>query len=251
MRDSFYLAGKYLRHHRLTTLVLVASMTLILYLPAALQVIVSNAQEHFRSRAEATPLVVGPRGSQLELVLGSVYFDKPLEEVLTMEQVQRIEQQDLAQAIPLHTRYETRDCPIVGTTKDYVRLRQLHTVRGGMWNMLGECIVGASAAEKLDVQVGDKIPISTSTAFLLNNPPLRLRVVGVLAASETPDDEAIFVSLQTAWIIEGLGHGHAVGAQHGSDAAQLYTDITKENVASFHFHGDREDFPNNVRQLAC
>ena len=44
MRDSFYLAWQYLRHHRLTTAVLVASITLIIYLPAALQVIVANAE---------------------------------------------------------------------------------------------------------------------------------------------------------------------------------------------------------------
>ena len=77
MRDSFYLAWQYLRYHRMITAVLVGSITLIIYLPAALQTIVANADEHFRSRADSTPLVVGPRGSSLELVLGSVYFDKP------------------------------------------------------------------------------------------------------------------------------------------------------------------------------
>ncbi len=243
MGDSFYLAGKYLRHHRFTTLVLVASITLIMYLPAALQVIVNNAEEHFRARADATPLLVGPRGSPLELVLAGVYFDKPLNDILPMEQLRRIEEQELGQAIPLHVRYEARDCPIVGTTMDYVQLRHLRTARGRMWNMLGECVVGARVASRLDIQIDDKIPVSTSTAFILDSPPLRLHVVGVLDAMETPDDEAIFVELETAWIIEGLGHGHAHGAQHGSQAGQLYTDITKENVASFHFHGDRDTFP--------
>ena len=33
MRECFYLAQQYLRHHRLTTAVLVASITLIIYLP--------------------------------------------------------------------------------------------------------------------------------------------------------------------------------------------------------------------------
>ena len=87
MRDSFFLAWQYLRHHRLTTAVLVASITLIIYLPAALQSIVKNAEHHFRSRADSTPLVVGPRGSALELVLGSVYFDKPYPDVLRLEQL--------------------------------------------------------------------------------------------------------------------------------------------------------------------
>lgn len=243
MRDSLYLAWQYLRHHRLTTTVLVASITLIIYLPAALQVIVANAEQHFRSRADSTPLIVGPRGSPLELVLGSIYFDKPHEGVMRLEQLRRIEKQELGEAMPLHTRFRTRDCQIVGTTEDYLRLRSLRTAEGSMWNMLGECVIGARVADRLGVRVGDKIPVSTSTAFLLDNPPLRLSVVGVFATTETPDDEAIFVNLETTWIIEGLGHGHAHGAQHGSPRAELYTDITKDNVVSFHFHGNRNEFP--------
>jgi putative ABC transport system permease protein len=179
----------------------------------------------------------------LELVLGSVYFDKPYEDVLRLEQLSRIKEQELGQAIPLHARFEARDCQIVGTTEAYLRLRSLHTAQGRSWSLHGECVIGAGVADRLDVQVGDKIPVSTSTAFTLDNPPLRLNIVGVFTHTETPDDEAIFVDLETTWIIEGLGHGHLGGAQHGSPEAKPYTDITKENVASFHFHGNRAKFP--------
>ncbi len=109
--------------------------------------------------------------------------------------------------------------------------------------MLGECVVGSRVADQLDIHVGSKIPVSTTTAFILDNAPLRLNVVGIFAATETPDDEAIFVDLKTTWIVEGLGHGHAKGARHGSSEAALNTDITKENVNSFHFHGDQAKFP--------
>jgi putative ABC transport system permease protein len=243
MNDSLFLAWQYVRHHRATTTVLVVSITLIMYLPAALEVIVDNAEQHFRSRAESTPLIVGARGSSLELVLASVYFDEPHEEVLRLEQLRRIEKQELGQAIPLHTRFRARDCAIVGTTTDYAQLRNLHVAQGRMWDMLGECVIGARVAEQLDIRVGSKLPVSTTTAFTLDNAPLRLNVVGIFAATETPDDEAIFVHLETTWIIEGLGHGHVKNAQHGSPEAALYTDITQENVGSFHFHGSRAKFP--------
>ena len=55
MRDSLFLAWRYLCHHRITTGVLTASISLIIFLPAALQVLGKNAQVHFRSRAESTP----------------------------------------------------------------------------------------------------------------------------------------------------------------------------------------------------
>lgn len=243
MKDNFYLAWQYIRHHPSTTVVLIVAITLICFLPAALQVIANNAEEHLRGRADSTPLVVGPKGSALELTLSSVYFDQPLPEVLRMSEVDRLAEQNLGLAIPLHGRFEARGFPIIGTTAKYASFRELRLSQGRMSNMLGECVVGASVAEKLDLSLGAKIPVDTSTAFVLKDAPLRLHVVGILASTETPDDEAILVDLETTWVIEGLGHGHASGAQHGSADAILYTDITNENVNSFHFHGNRDQFP--------
>lgn len=243
MTDSLYLAWQYLRHHRLTTAVLVASITLILFLPAALQTIVASAERHFRSRADSTPLILGPRGSSLELVLGGVYFDKPYEAVMRLEQLRRVEKQQLGKAIPLHTRFTARDCQLIGTNEEYLITRNLRIAQGSIWEMPGECVVGWNVADRLEIGVGDKIQVSKSSAFILRDAPLRLRVAGVLGVTETPDDNVVFTSLETSWIIEGLGHGHAKSAEHGSPEAQLYTDITKENVGSFHFHGDRGQFP--------
>ena len=220
MNGSLYLAWQYVRRHPVTTLTLVTAITLIAYLPAALQVIVDNAQEHFHSRAVSTPLVVGPRGSALELVLASAYFDRPQQAVLRYEQMDRIERQDLGHVIPLNTQYLARDCPIVGTTQAYASLRDLTVVDGTMWEMLGECVVGSQVARKLNIDVGDKLPVATQSAFTLSDAPLRLNVVGRLASTETPDDEAIFVDIETTWIVAGLGHGHADEAEHGSPEAR-------------------------------
>ena len=92
--------------------------------------------------------------------------------------------------------------------------------------------------------------------------PLRMRVAGILSESNSPDDNAVFVGLETAWIIAGIGHGHAAsrkrempdassnGKATGEadvpvhDASLIeYTEITEENAGSFHFHGDRNSFP--------
>jgi putative ABC transport system permease protein len=85
-----------------------------------------------------------------------------------------------------------------------------------------------------------------------------MRVVGVLAPSGSPDDSAIFVDVKTAWVIEGLGHGHQDLARPESSALLLsqegnrltanaavaeYNEITPDNADSFHFHGDVAEFP--------
>jgi putative ABC transport system permease protein len=88
--------------------------------------------------------------------------------------------------------------------------------------------------------------------------PLKMKVVGVLRPSGTPDDRAVFVDVKTAWVIAGLGHGHedldrpeALGAVLSRQASEIianasvmqYNEITAENLASFHFHGDAAEFP--------
>lgn len=243
MSGSLYLAWRYLCQHKGTTAILVASVTLITFLPAALEVIVNNAAEHFRARAASTPLIVGARGSPLELVLGTLYFDEQQPGVLRMSQVERIAKSKLANPIPMHVRFRARGYPIVGTTAAYLKLRDLRLVEGRTWKMLGECVVGSRVAAQGNLRLGSRIPVSTKKVFSLDDAPLRLNVVGILAATETPDDEAILVDLKTTWIIEGLGHGHAKGAKHGSPEAAVYTDITKENVGHFHFHGDQSSYP--------
>ena len=56
----------------------------------------------------------------------------------------------------------------------------------------------------------------------------------------------IFVELKTAWIIEGIGHGHDPDLDHNGTSPKLvkaHLEITPENVDSFHFHGDPATFP--------
>ena len=52
MKQSFYLAIKYLHFHRIRTLVLVASIGLILYLPNGLQRLISESEIQMMRRAD-------------------------------------------------------------------------------------------------------------------------------------------------------------------------------------------------------
>jgi predicted ABC-type transport system involved in lysophospholipase L1 biosynthesis ATPase subunit len=58
MRDVLYLAWRYLRFNRVKTVVLIGSISLILFLPAALQVTVRQTARTLTARADATPLLV-------------------------------------------------------------------------------------------------------------------------------------------------------------------------------------------------
>ena len=67
MTDILYLAWRYLAYHKVKTAILVASITLIIFLPVGLNVIVDQSSEELTARAEATPLLVGAKGSPQSL----------------------------------------------------------------------------------------------------------------------------------------------------------------------------------------
>jgi len=254
-----YLAWRYLVHHRVKTLILVSSIALIAYLPAGLRVLIGQSASELTARAEATPFLVGARGSPLELVLSSLYFESDAPAPTTYAEAERVADSGLADPIPLYVGFRVREHPIVGTALEYFDFRGLRVAAGRPMAMLGECLMGSQAAEHLGVGPGDSVISSPESVFdLAGTYPLRMRVVGVLAPSHGPDDRAIFVDVKTAWLIQGLGHGHQDLAAPESSAAVLsregdritanasvlqYNEVTADNVDSFHFHGESVDYP--------
>jgi putative ABC transport system permease protein len=259
MRHVFYLAWRYIAYHRVKSGILVASIMLIVYLPVGLRVLVRQSERELTTRAAATPLVIGAKGSPLELILNSLYFESDTPPLMRHGEVSRVRESGLARAIPLYTRFRAGGTPIVGTTLDYFEFRGIGLARGRNLAVLGECVLGAEAAGRLGVGPGDNVISSPENVFdLAGVYPLKMDVVGVLERTYTADDDVVFVDLKTAWIIEGLGHGHQDLAKPEAASGVLkregdnvvanasvvqYNEITEENIDSFHFHGVDAEFP--------
>jgi putative ABC transport system permease protein len=254
-----YLAWRYMAHHRVKTGILVGAIALIVFLPAGLYVLIGESASALTARADATPLLVGARGSTLELVLNSLYFGSEVREPTRFSETERVAASGLADPIPLYVRFHAAGQPIVGTALEYFDFRGLHFAKGRPFAVLGECVVGAKAARLLGVGPGDFVLSSPESVFdLAGVYPLKMRVSGVLAANHGPDDEAVFVDVKTAWVVAGLGHGHQDLATPAADSAVLsrdgaritanasvveYNEIVSENADTFHFHGDPANLP--------
>ena len=143
MSGTLYLAWRYLAFHRLKTAILVTSIALILYLPVGLRVLVSQSSQQLTARAAATPLVVGAKGSPLELVLNTLYFRADTPELMTYAEVLRARDSGLARAIPMYVRFQSRGAAIVGTTLAYFEFRGLTIESGRQIALLGECVLAA------------------------------------------------------------------------------------------------------------
>lgn len=259
MKESLYLAIKYLLFYKYRTLVLVMSIGLILFLPIGLQRLITESEEQMIQRAKATPLIIGAKGSATDLVINTLYFEQDNIEPVNLSLVKKLNKTELGYGIPFVSLFKARNYPIVGTDLDYFVFRNLSLASGRNLQLVGECVLGSDVAKSLELGEGDFL-ISSPENFidLAGVYPLKMKIVGVLNRSNTPDDRAVFTDLKTNWIIMGLGHGHQdlnevndptlvlkrdSTALRASAKVFMYNEINNENLDSFHFHGSMEEYP--------
>jgi putative ABC transport system permease protein len=246
-------------YHRIRTVILTLALAIIVFVPLLLDMVVNESQKRLNARAESTPLILGQKGSSLDLAINSLYFISKRPGDITMADIQAVDDTDMAYTIPLYTRFSAGKQRIVGTTLDYLDLRQLQLSQGRMFTVLGEAVIGSKVADELNLTVGDTLISSPENLFdLAGQYPLQMNIVGILASAGTSDDEVIITDISTTWVMTGLCHGHKdlaktddetviikreKGAVVANAKLKTYTVITQSNLKSFHFHGDRATFP--------
>jgi putative ABC transport system permease protein len=259
MRGILLLTWRYVAFNKIKSAIMIVCMTITLFLPIAVHVMIRHYASDLMVRATSTPLVVGAKGNRYDLVLKSLYFTAENPESVSMAEVDAVRDSGRATAIPLHICFTAKGKPIVGTSLDYFEFRGLGVASGTLPLQLGDTVLGHAAAAELKLGVGDTILTDQTSLYDIGAVyPLKMHITGVLAPSGSPDDSAVFVDIKTAWIIEGIGHGHtdltatkdaAIILQKkenevvGNAAMLEYTEITPSNIAGFHFHGDMATFP--------
>ncbi len=258
MRHILYLALSYLGYYRLRTIILVTCVSLTISLPVAVHIFIRIYNKVMVERAESTPLLLGAAGSPSDLMLNALYFKGRLRRRLSMAQVNQVKNSGLAVPVPMHVAHTTGKIPIVGTSLDYFSYRNLKVSDGSLPAVLGDAVLGAGAARRLSLSVGDKLLSDYEKIYDISaSYPLRMNISGILEPSDGPDDGAVFVDIKTAWIIEGIGHGHK-DARSVSDPDEIlgvsgrnlimsagvvqFNEISSENLSSYHFHGDPATF---------
>jgi len=256
--STLLLAWRFVTYYWGRTVLLAACVSLTFALPVAVQVLVTVYGGSVAARAASSPLVAGAPGSRYDLTISSLYFRGRVPRALDMAAVSELSADGLATPIPLLVRHTARDRPVVGTSYEYFELRGLHLTAGRFPAMLGEAVLGAGVAGDLGLTAGDTLLTDRTNLYdLAQGYPLRMHIAGVLAATGSADDGAVFVDLKTAWVIEGLCHGHRAAEAQAADrvierreqeivldsGVVEFTEITPENIDEFHFHGDPGKLP--------
>ncbi len=252
------LARQYARRNPVQTLLLAVSIAVTLSIPVASRLIVDRFEQRMTRQADAVPVVVGPRGSRFDLVLASVFYRSPPDRTVSMAVVDELGTVPGVDAVPLSTRFTARGRRLVCAGYDLFDRLGLRAAEGTLPLLVGDATLGSAAAQSLGLGVGDTISSDRHELFDLSvPPPITMTVSGILERTGTSADEAVFASIETAWLIGGQSHTHE-NAQDleaddliaASDRAitvkptlETETRITESNVLTIHGHHARDQLP--------
>ncbi len=165
--------------------------------------------------AEGIDLVLGAKGSPVQLVLSTVYHaDLPTGNIPLAEAQHWTEDRRVAQAIPVSLGDSARGFRIVGTTPAYPALYKADLAEGRLWDASLEAVLGAEVAHATGLRPGDELIGSHGmTGMGDRHAASPYRVVGILSATGAVVDRLILTGLDSVWDIHDgehdHGHGHA------------------------------------------
>jgi putative ABC transport system permease protein len=240
-------------HQSVSALVLALGLGLML----ATVAVGDAAREAVSSVAARYPLVVGPRGGAVPLVLGALTRLQDLEASLPLSVYQQLaEEPGVEVAVPLLAGHAVRGHPLLGTSPAWLEPRERYPLSDGRIFALDamEVVLGASAAEALAVGVGDTITIEHQHAGAPGEPG-HLKVVGVLAPTHGDADETLFCPLHAIYQSHDAHehdaneheheheHDRNAAAEHDHDHDAHEHEHEHEHDAHEHAHEHAHDAP--------
>ncbi|WP_033926639.1 ABC transporter permease [Sphingomonas sp. 35-24ZXX] len=218
------LALAYMRDRPLTValnalLLGIAVATLVMLLQFAQQ-----AGERFERDARGIDLVVGAKGSPLQLVLSSVYhIDVPTGNIPLGELERLRTDPGVARVVPLALGDNFEGFRIVGSDDQLLPLYGANVAQGRSFAKPSEVVLGAEVARRTGATLGQKFigshGLETGEEDGQGHDHAPFETVGILAPSGTVLDRLILTSVESVWDVHGIAHDHDEGHDDHADDA--------------------------------
>jgi len=163
--------------------------------------------ENINNTGKDVKLVIGAKGSRLQLVLSSVFqIDNPTGNInygfYTLLKRNRM----IKEMIPVSMGDSYKRKRIVGTNQDYIRLFSGKLKEGVLFENPLEATIGSVVASELGLKVGDEFVGGHGMEEVLHShDEYKYKVVGVLERSGSVLDNLILTPVETVWIMHA-GH---------------------------------------------
>lgn len=212
----------------------------------------TQLQEKFEKNLAGIDLVIGAKGSPLQLILNSMYhIDAPTGNV-TIDEVKAFLNPNhplIKTAVPLSVGDSYQGYRIVGTNHTILDLYNAEIGEGQLWVEPFEVTLGAGIAEELNLKVGDQF--FSSHGFVMDenlehSDTEPFVVVGILQPTGTVIDQLILTASQTTWLVHEheeeeseVGNGNSEEESEVSNEQLAETDSEEEGHTN---HGHHKDY---------
>ena len=162
-----------------------------------------QVEERMGRDARGIDLVVGAKGSPMQLILSAVFHvDAPTGNIPLKEARQLAQHRAIRKAIPLALGDGFRGFRIVGSTHDYVAHYGGELGAGRLWQAPMEAVLGAEAAAGTGLGVGGKFVGAHGLGEGgEEHGDAPYEVVGVLKPTGTVLDRLVLCSIESVWLV--------------------------------------------------
>lgn len=202
------LAWAYLAARPLATLLNIAMLAIGVGTLVLLLLFTTQAEERLARDASPVDLVVGAKGSPLQLILSSVLqADVPTGNIPLAEARRLAANPMVATATPIALGDTFRGHRIVGSDASYLALYGATVAQGRVFAAPMEAVIGADVARRFGVGTGAEL--AGSHGLGTTGTPHEghaYRVVGVLARTGTVIDRLVVTPLESVWEVHAEHH---------------------------------------------
>jgi putative ABC transport system permease protein len=228
---AFPLAWAYLRERPLATLLNIILLGLGVGTIIALILTLTQAEERMERDGANVDLVIGAKGSPLQLVLSALYqIDVPTGNIRLGEAATIIAEPQVKRAYPLALGDSYKTFRIVGTNPDYAELYGATLASGRMWTKPLEAVIGADVARTgaltLNQSFAGAHGLSDGGGAHAKHP---YTVVGTLTPTGTLIDRLILTSVASVWQVHDhdAGEGKIDNHDHANDNKEITAYLIK------------------------
>lgn len=231
------LVWSYLKAKPLNTFLNVLLLALGMAVITVLLIFNQQFQEKIKENVRGIDLVVGAKGSPLQLILCSIFHvDFPTGNIKLNEAEQLAKNRLVKSVIPLALGDSYQGYRIVGTNRAYTDLYAAELQEGVWWEKDLEVVAGANVAAFARLKVGDKLISQHGLGADGHAHDAQPMVcTGVLKKTNSVLDNLLFTNVGTVWAVheeheEGEHNHEAVSVQNPSPLVPTINagDSTKE-----------------------
>lgn len=213
------LSASYLRARPLQTALSVMLLALGVATIVVLILVVGQMEERMHRDARGIDLVVGAKGSPVQLILSGIYhLDAPTGNVPLGAVGMLAKNRMVKRAIPLALGDSWQAARIVGAPHDYVELYGARTAAGRLWQKPMEAVLGADVAARTGAKLADTFKGAHGMGSDGGEEhELAYTVVGILAKSDSVLDRLVLTGIESVWQV----HEEHQGPEDDADRKAL------------------------------